>query len=232
MNPFLRTPKVSLKSFFLGFTFGFLVTLILPEIGEANYAFQLGQVKWLKNAYAGMMGGVDDMCLALTIFSRNFSIALLIAIIPLVLICYTLSYRNRHPFKSGNPQQRSKKEIYFILTMYSIAILFAYGFHVFGLFLAYIFMESSFQGLLRWSLYFVPHGILETLGMVLAASTSIAIRDYWVSNLNRSFTNLWKEIPHRSYVNYLFILLIIFLSSAFLEVYVSRRFMEFVSVIM
>jgi len=225
MSAFLKIPKLGMQSFFLGFVSGFLAASISPKFGRAYYAFCLGQANQL-NAAPGV--AASDVWLTLTIYLRNLSIALLITIFPLLLVYQTLAYRKKYPFKSGDFVQRVKSELHVVLTMYSISVLFAYGFAVFGLFLASVFVENSFQGLMQWSLYLVPHGILETLGMISAASTGLVVRDSWLRDFNPEFQNSWRQVPKRIYEDQLLFLLIILLISAFLEVYVSRGFVKFV----
>jgi len=214
-----------LKSFFLGFVSGFSAALISPELGGAYYTFCLGQANQLNAAYTV---AASDVWLTLTIYLRNFSIALLITIFPLLLVYQTLAYRKRYPFKSGNFSQRLKNELHLVLTMYSISILFAYGFAVFGLFLASIFTANSFQGLMQWALYLVPHGILETLGMISSASIGLVVRDNWLRDFDPESRNSWRHVPKRIYAAQLLFLSIILLISAFLEVYVSRGFVKLV----
>jgi|GEM_PF-2176877 len=225
-NPFFRLPGMGLKLFILGVASGFLVALALPEVGTATYAFQLAQAARLN---VGYVGGAGLMTVASMIFLRNFSVALLIAVIPLILIKHTLSYRKRRPYKSGDRNLKLRNEIYFVLTFYSVSVLFAYGFSVFGLFLAYVFLKDSFKGLLLWVSYLVPHGILETLGIILSASTSIVIGNSWLRNPRPSTNNLWNGISKKDYVCYLLFLLVIFSSSAILETNVSMRFMQLIA---
>jgi uncharacterized membrane protein SpoIIM required for sporulation len=223
MNPFLRASGTTLKSFFLGLVSGLLFTSLLPRIGDAYFTFQLRQAELLKPVYGPIVGNVR---LAFMIFLRNYLIALLIAILPLILVCHTLNYRLSHPFKSADPLTKLRKEINCVLTVYPVAVLFAYGFFVFGVFLAHVFTAGSIGGLLQWILYLIPHGILETFGMILAASSSMAIRDHWLQSPEESPSGFWRVVPKRSYVSYLLFLLIIFLSSAFLETYVSKVFAQ------
>ena len=199
MNPFLRVSKIGLISFFSGFAAGFLVALIFPRIGEANYMFHLGQAGWLKAVYP--QPEVYASTISLMIFLRNYSVGLLFAISPLILIYYTAYYRKRYPFRCEDPLSKLSREIYLILTVYPISVLFAYGFAVFGLFLGFILLENSFGELLRWITYLVPHGLIEILGIILAASTSIVIRDICLRNPTESFSNL-KEIPKRGFINF------------------------------
>jgi len=224
MNPFLRIRKASLAIFFSGLTFGVLLVSILPEAGRVNFLFQLGQVGWLRTAQAGLSG---NLILVLMISVRNYAIALLMAVTPIILIAYTLNYRKRRPFGSGDNLQRIVREIKLELTIYPASVLFAYGFVVFGLFLAYVFSMRSLYGLTRWCFYLVPHGIAETAGIILAASTSYVIKDSWLRNPGLSFSAFCQKMPRRSYVNYLVFLMLVFVSSAFLEVFVSRGFTAF-----
>lgn len=119
-----------------------------------------------------------------------------------------------------------RKELHITLTMYSTAILLAYGFFVFGIFLASVFTRNSFHGLVIWILYLVPHGILETSAMIMAASTGIAIRDNWLKNYDPTISSHWRQVSKRDYANCLAFLAIVLLLSAFLEVYVSKDLMQ------
>ena len=224
MSSLFKIPGISLKSFFLGFASGFLGGLISPKLGKSYYVFCAGQAEHMQNFFT--TGG--DLPLMVIIYLRNFAIASLIAVLPLMLISHTLAYRKRHPFKSGDFHQKLTGEIRLTLTIYSVSILFAYGFAVFGLFLASVFAENSFQGLLRWSLYLVPHGILETLCMISAASVGIVIRDNWLKTFDTKFQYTWKRLPKRCCVSYLVFLSTVLFFAAFLEVYVSRGLNEFV----
>jgi len=225
MNPLLKLPKVSLNSFFLGVASGFSAALILPEFGEAYYKLSLVQAERLKAVFAGASWNV---WLTLTIYLRNVAIALLLAIIPLALVYHAIAYRKRYPFKSGDFSQKLIDEIRLTLTLYSISTLFAYGFVVFGLFLAFVFVENSFSGLIRWTLYLMPHGVLETFSMISAASTGIIIREKWLRDFDVRSFSFWKQIPRRDYVTYLLWLSIVLFISALLEVYVSTGLMQLV----
>lgn len=223
MNPFLKPSRTTLTSFVLGLTSGLLFASVLPKVGDAYFTFQLRQAELLKPVNGPIVGNVG---IALMIFLRNYSIALLFAVSPLVLVYHTLNYRHRHPFKSAEPLRKLIKEINYILTIYPVAVLFAYGFFVFGIFLAHIFNVGSLWDLLQWILYLIPHGILETFGMILAASSSMPLRDHWLQNLEQSPSGFWRKVPKKEYLTYLLFLSMIFLSSAFLETYVSRAFAQ------
>ena len=219
---FLKIPRSCLLSFFLGVGGGFLIALLLPQIAVAGHMFQVENVQRL----VIMRGVKGDLWLVFEIFFRNFSIALLLTIFPILLVSHSLVYRKRYRFKSGDPKLRMRSELQLVLTMYSVAILFAYGFFVFGFHLAFVFMENSTQGLLSSILYLVPHGILETFCIASAASTAIIIRNSWIENLGSGSPLSWVRVHKKSYANYLFLLLTILLLSAFLEVYVSLAFMK------
>jgi hypothetical protein len=209
-------------SFFLGVGGGFLVALLLPQIARAGYMFQVENVQRLLIG-GGVKGG---LWLVFEIFIRNFSIALLLMVLPILLVSHSLAYRKRYRFNSGDPRLRMRSELQLVLTMYSVAILFAYGFFVFGFHLAFVFVESSIQGLMSSILYLIPHGILETFGIASAASTAIIIKNNWIENLGSESSLSWIRVHKNSYANYLLLLLIILLLSAFLEVYVSLSFMK------
>jgi hypothetical protein len=55
--------------FFIGLSIGFFLTLLLPEIGTANYVFQMNQADWLKTFYTGKQ--MDMYFISLMIFSFN-----------------------------------------------------------------------------------------------------------------------------------------------------------------
>jgi uncharacterized membrane protein SpoIIM required for sporulation len=225
MHPFLRIPKSCLITFFLGALFGFSICLVFPGFGKAGYAFQLQQANWLGGAYSGV---VQQFRFTSMIYLRNCLIAILIAILPFALLQHALAYRRKHPFKSTDFNLALRNEIHVSLTMYSIATLFAYGFFVFGLFLGSVFALDSFRGLLQWSVYLVPHGILETFVIISAASRGILIRDDWLRNFNPLFPDSLKPLPWRGYLGYLFTIAILLIFSSFLEVYVSRGFVDFI----
>ncbi len=224
MNPFLKIPRISLIIFFIAFSLGFLLTLLLPEIGKANYEFQMSQANWLKTFYTGKI--TDMFFLSLTIFIRNFMIAFLFAVSPLVLIRYILKYRSKNQFKSEHLQKLGN-EISQLLTLYSLSVLFIYGFLVYGLFFGFIFIEKSVGGLVQWFIYLIPHGILETVGIILACSTGLIIRNIWLINPKISFLEFWKKILSDDYIKYIMILGIIFFISGFIEVYISNIFLEY-----
>jgi hypothetical protein len=224
MTPYLRIPSLSLKSFFSGVAIGFLIVLLIHGVGEAWYSYQLRQATGLTTTHAGAFGKTG---LVLAIFSRNFSIALLLALLPLMLIYHTLAYRSKRPFRSGDFTQRLTREINFTLTMYSVSVLFIYGAFVFGFFLGFVLSEYSFPRFFHFVLYFVPHGFLETFGILLAASAGIIIRDAWLRHPSEKFSAFWREIPKREYFGSFLFLLVIFFLSAVVEVYFSRGFMKF-----
>ena len=224
MNPFIRPQPVAYLCLFAGFASGFLAALIFPRIGWAGFAFQLGQAQNLRSLPSG---GLGFLVLVFQIFVRNYAIALLIAAIPLVLLRYTLHYRKRRPYRSGDFGIKLKKEISFVLTIYPLSVIFSYGFIVLGLFLAFVFLRGSFTRLLIWVLYLIPHGFLEIFGLISSASASLVVRDACLGSHGSVLSSLWSRIPRRSYASYLAFLLLIFLFSAILEVYVSQKFMDF-----
>jgi uncharacterized membrane protein SpoIIM required for sporulation len=223
LNPFLKFSKIGLIVFFIGFSIGFILTSLLPEIGKANYAFQMNQVNWLKTFYTGKEA--DLYFISLMIFLRNLMIALLFAISPLVLIQYILKYRSKNQFEYEHLQKLGK-EIYRLLTLYSLSVLFMYGFLVYGLFFGFILIEQSVHGLIQWLIYFIPHGIIETLGIIFAASTGLIIRNIWLKNPEINYKLFWKKIPSINYIKYLIILTIIFFISSLIEVNITNKFVE------
>ena len=220
MNPFLKITKIGLTIFFLGFLIGFVLTLLFPEIGKANYDFQVNQANWLRTFYTGKQ--IDLYFISFVIFLRNLLIALLFAISPLILIHYVLRYRTKHQFESEH-SQKLKNEIYRLLTFYSISVLFMYGFLVYGLFFGFILINESVNGLVQWLIYFIPHGILETLGIILAASTGLILRDIWIKKEEIIFKTFWYKIICNNYIKYLIILVIIFIISGLIEVNISSK---------
>ena len=223
LNPFLRIPRIGLIIFFTGFSAGFILTLLLPEIGKANYAFQINQANWLKTLYTGKER--DLHFISLIIFLRNLMIALLLAISPLVLIQYILKYRSNNNFKNDH-LQKLKSEISKLLSLYSLSVLFTYGFLVYGLFFGFILIEKSVHEFVLWLIYFIPHGILETLGIILAASTALIMRNIWLKNPENNFQIFWKKIPNIVYIKYLIILITIILISSLIEVNISNKLLE------
>lgn len=223
LNAFLKISRIGLVIFFIGFSIGFVLTLLVPEIGKANYVFQMNQANWLKTLYTGKQ--VDLYFISMMIFLRNVLIALLFTISPMLLIQYILKYRSKHPFELDH-LQKLRNEIYRLLTLYSLSILLMYGFLVYGLFFGFILIEKSVYGLIQWLIYFIPHGILETLGIILAASTGIIIRNIWLRNPENSFQIFWNKIPSIEYIKYILILTIIFFISSLIEVNISNVFMQ------
>jgi len=130
------------------------------------------------------------------------------------------------PLQVCRPSCGNEKEIHLTLTMYSTAILLAYGFFVFGIFLAFVFTRDSFHGLVIWTLYLVPHGVIETLAMIMAMSTGIVVRDSWLKNFDTTISSHWRQVSKRDYASCLVLLIVALLLSAFLEVYVSRDLMR------
>lgn len=154
-------------------------------------------------------------------------IALLFAISPLVLIQYILKYRSKHHFEYEHLQKLGK-EIYRLLTLYSLSVLFMYGFLVYGLFFGFILIEQSVHGLIRWLIYFIPHGIIETLGIIIAASTGLIIRNIWLKHQETNYKIFWKKIPSINYIKYLIILIIIFLISSLIETNITNKFLKII----
>ncbi len=183
----------------------------------------MNQANWLKALDTGK--NLDMHFMSLMIFIRNFMIALLFAISPLVLIQYILKYRSKHQFKSEH-MQKLENEISRLLSLYSLSVLFMYGFLVYGLFLGFILLQRSFHGLVLWLIYLIPHGILETLGIILAASTSLILKNIWLMNTHISFTIFWKKNLKNNYMQFIIILTFIFIISSFIEIFISNTFME------
>ena len=226
MNQFLRMRSFAVMLFLIGVGAGFVITLMIPEIGRLYFAFQLRQAEQLTRIYPGVVG---NLWMALNIFLRNLSIAFLMALLPVLLVYQTLAYRKRYPYKSGVHRTEMKNEVHLTLTIYSTAILLAYGFFVFGIFLAFVFTRDSFNGLVIWIIYLVPHGILETSAMIMAASTGIVIRDSWLKNFDTTISSHWRQVSKRDYAICLVLLVVVLLASAFLEVYVSKDLMQFLA---
>jgi len=212
--------------FFIGVGAGFVITLIIPELGRLYFTFQLQQVEQLMRIYPGV---AENLWMAVNIFLRNLSIAFLMALLPVLLVYQTVAYRKRYPYKSGDHRVEMKNEVNLTLTIYSTAILLVYGFFVFGIFLAFVFTRDSLNGLVIWIIYLVPHGILETSVMIMAASTGIVIRDSWLRNFDTTISSLWRQVSKRDYAIYLVLLVVVLLASAFLEVYVSKGLMQFLA---
>ena len=223
MNQFLRIRGFAVMLFLIGVGAGFVITLMIPEIGRLYFAFQLRQAEQLTRIYPGVVG---NLWMTLNVFLRNLSIAFLMALLPVLLVYQTLAYRKRYPYKSADLRTEMRKEVHLMLTMYSTAILLAYGFFVFGIFLASVFTRDSFCGLGIWILYLLPHGILETSAMIVAASTGIVIRDSWLKNFDPTISSHWRQVSKRDYAYCLVFLLVALLASAFLEVYVSKDLMQ------
>ncbi|WP_455282298.1 stage II sporulation protein M [[Eubacterium] cellulosolvens] len=226
MNPFLRIPRIGLIIFFIGFSIGFFLTLLLPDIGTANYVFQLNQADWLKTFYTGKE--MDTYFISLMIFIRNLSIALLFAVSPLVLILYILKYRSKHQFKYEH-MQKLGHEISRLLSLYSFSVLFIYGFFVYGLFFGFILIQKSVYGLTQLLIYLIPHGILETLGIILAASTGLILKNIWLTNPQLSFKIFWKNLLSKNYLIFIIVLIFIFMISGFIEVNITNIFLEYIN---
>jgi uncharacterized membrane protein SpoIIM required for sporulation len=124
--------------------------------------------------------------------------------------------------------QKLGNEISRLLTLYSLSVLFIYGFFVYGLFFGFILIQKSVYGLTQLLIYLIPHGILETLGIILAASTSLILKNIWLMNPQISFKIFWKKLPSNNYLRFIVILIFIFIISGFIEVNITNTFMEYI----
>ncbi len=226
MNQFLTIRGLALKVFFGGIGSGFIIASMIPDLARIYFAFQVRQVEQLAKVCPGTLAGP---WIASIIGLRNLSIACLMALLPVLLIYQTRAYRKRYPYKSGDYSTKLREELHPLLTMYSVSILFAYGFFVFGLFFASVYAQGSFSELLKWILYLIPHGILETSAMIVAGSTGFIVRDSWIEGFGSTSSSHATQKCKRDYATSLILLSIVLILSAFLEVYVSKDFMEFLA---
>jgi uncharacterized membrane protein SpoIIM required for sporulation len=78
-------------------------------------------------------------------------------------------------------------------------------------------------------IYLIPHGILETLGIILAASTGLILKNIWLTNPQLSFKIFWKNLPSKNYLIFIIVLIFIFMISGFIEVNITNIFLEYIN---
>lgn len=149
--------------FIIGLLSGFALGILFPFIGKSYFNLYFMDVKIYAGEFSerfGMWGNI------ISILSRNLVLISILIVGPYII---ANSYIRKH---------KDPKRSLFLFTICSI---FTYGFFPYGLFLGNLYSSLNKELFFKWILYFVPHGILETIIVLWAGSTAIYIEELFVS---------------------------------------------------
>jgi len=149
--------------FIIGLLSGFTIGILFPFIGRSYFNLYFMDVKIYAGEFSqrfGMWGNI------ISILSRN-----LVLISILILGPYIIA--NSYIGKYKDPKKS--------LLLFTICSIFTYGFFPYGLFLGNLYASLNKDLFFKWILYFIPHGILETIVVLWAGSTAIYIEELFVS---------------------------------------------------
>jgi len=149
--------------FIIGLLSGFTIGILFPFIGRSYFNLYFMDVKIYAGEFSqrfGMWGNI------ISILSRN-----LVLISILILGPYIIA--NSYIGKYKDPKKS--------LLLFTICSIFTYGFFPYGLFLGNLYASLNKDLFFKWILYFIPHGILETIVVLWAGSTAIYIEELFVN---------------------------------------------------
>ncbi len=186
--------------FFLGLFLGIILSIVYQELCKFYFFFYKSDIlsyALVLQTKIGLLG------LFLAILSKNFVFVVVLILSP-YLIAQSCINENRNP-----------KNFLVLFTVFSI---FTYGFFPYGLFIGYLYLKHSFSYLLKWMLYFIPHGILETVIILSAGSTGMMI-----------YENIFKKekkpkLSIKEAFKKLIIVTFFLAVSAFIEIFISTLF--------
>ncbi|MFW9943143.1 MAG: hypothetical protein ACFFFT_19045 [Candidatus Thorarchaeota archaeon] len=148
--------------FVIGFISGFAIGIIFPFIGRSYFNLYFMDVRIYAGEFSERFGIWGNI---ISILSRNL-ILISILILGPYIIANSYIRDNKNPKKS--------------LFLFTICSIFTYGFFPYGLFLRNLYTSLNEELFFKWILYFIPHGILETIVVLWAGSTAVYIEELFV----------------------------------------------------
>ena len=189
--------------FLLGGFFGVIFSIACRELCEFYYFFYKSDIL----SYAlGLQAKMGLFGLFLAILSKN-----LIFVTILILGPYIIA-------QSSIKENRNPEHFLKLFTTFSI---FIYGFFPYGLFIGYLHLKYSLSYLLNWMLYFMPHGILETIIILSAGSTGM------IMNKNISKKGIKQKLSIEEALKKLIIVTSLLSVTASIEIFISPLFLYF-----
>lgn len=149
--------------FIIGLLSGFAIGILFPFVGKSYFNLYFMDVKIYAGEFSGRFGMWGNI---FSILSRNLALTSILILGPYII---ANSYIRKY--------QDPKKSL-FLFTIFSI---FTYGFFPYGLFLGNLYATLNKELIFKWILYFIPHGILETIVVLWAGSTAICVEELFVS---------------------------------------------------
>ena len=116
---------------------------------------------------------------------------------------------------------KENKDPEYFLMVFTAFSIFTYGFFPYGLYISYLYMEYSISCILEWILYFIPHGILETIIILSAGSTGM------IMNKNISKKGIKQKLSIEEALKKLIIVTSLLSVTASIEIFISPLFLYF-----
>ncbi len=233
----LRTCGVA---FLIGAPAGFGLAYLLPALGAQYVRFLQARTVSSLGTPAGVPLGFPHMAI---IFLNNLVPVLIGFALPFLLANYAVHFsKDRGPSRLarslGKVLARAQVkpaalEVYVTLSILAVAVSFFQGLFLIGLFPGYLMEAFGLRAFQLAVVYVLPHAPLEFLGIVLATSSALTLRDLLVASIEsggiegaRSVLGLWHS---KKLGLSLLAVSVILLVAAFLEVFVSARLLSAVS---
>ena len=145
--------------FLIGISLGLILSKAFPAMCE--YYSSLYHID-VQTFATGLGSKLGYWGIILAIFSRNFILVSILLIGPHI-IASTCARNNQDPKK--------------LLILFTICSMITYGFFPYGMFIGNLLLKFKPEVLLKWLLYFIPHGPLENFIILSAGSTGMFIID-------------------------------------------------------
>jgi len=158
--------------FIIGLLSGFAIGILFPFIGKSYSNLYFMDVKIYAGEFSerfGMWGNI------ISILSRN------LALISILIL---------GPYIIANSYIRKYKDPKRSLFLFTICSIFTYGLFPYGLFLGNLYASLNKELFFKWILYFIPHGILETIIVLWAGSTAIYMEELFVSRKGHNIVTI------------------------------------------
>jgi uncharacterized membrane protein SpoIIM required for sporulation len=227
-----------LAVFLLAIPLGIGTSYAAPWFADAYVRFIINRVLSTLVTPAGTPVGIREV---LIVFANNLVPVLIGFFSPFLLaeynVRYAMRYRDRYMRapKSTHARSRLYSELYENLTLLSLAITFAIGFFVFGIFTASLWQHGGVTLLERGLIEIAPHAPFETVALLLSSSTALCVRDRLLIALNsdqdavhKAMNTLKQVRTVRNVVSSLMIPVLLLALSAIVEVYVSGKLARWV----
>ncbi len=225
----LRTCGIA---FLIGSPAGFGVDHLLPTLGSQYAKFLEARTVSSLGTPAGVLLGVPQM---LIIFLNNLLPVFVGFALPFLLANYTVHFsrargsswlaRSLGKLLTRAELKPAAVEVYVTLSLLAVVVSFFQGLFLIGVFPAYLLDALGSRALQLGVVYVLPHAPFEFLGILLATSSALTLRDLLVASIEsegiegaQSVLGLWRS--KRLGIS-LSVVVMILLAAAFLEVFVS-----------